>query len=560
MGSGGKKSDLGELVRRTAVEPGRLPELLAAWNAEFDPEKGLEGPGSLAAAADSALRAIGNSRESDAVGHQIARLINVFPHSVVVTNAEGVVSGLNTTGMARLDLTVGDRIDDLQYQLEAAENISDAIRRMNRQKPPGEIVLKRAVHSETDRPATIALVQAPTRTDGTRFALLFVIDPERQRETEAMLARAYGLTTSENEVVCAFLDGGSLKSIARRRGRSEATVRTQFQVALSKTGARSQAELMRNALALSQFASQLSDLAGVARHPHRKTAQILRPGGRTLDVVLAGDMSGAPVVFLSTLTHHTSPPRVEAELQGAGLLAVHLWRPGFGRTDPPPSNAAYAETLAGDLAAVLTQLGVDRCPLVALNAATLDAVDLGARCPERISRILVLGPVLPRPYQRRETLGTPWGEAIYRTMGSNPALLRVMVRTGLRAWKVLGTRRFAAMQLAGSAADLGVLDEPEVLAELDRAMIDSNAQGVDANVREAQRIISDWSEVADACRVPIDVIHGTEDPCTDVAISRAFAAADPDRTRLVEIAGAGFYSLFSHTDAVVRRLAAATRD
>ena len=196
---------------------------------------------------------------------------------------------------------------------------------------------------------------------------------------------------------------------------------------------------------------------------------------------------------------------------------------------------------------------------MALNAATLDAVNLGQRCPERISRILVLGPVLPRPFQRRETLGTPWGEAIYRTMGSNPVLLRVMVRTGLRAWKVLGTRRFTAMQIGGSPADLAVLEQPDALLEFDRAMIESNTQGVESNVREAQRIISDWTEATLSCQVPIELIHGTEDPCTDIVVSRAFAKALPERVRLTEIPGAGFYSLFSHPDVVIPRLAAAAQ-
>ena len=556
--SGGDEGDLGGLVHRTALDPARFAELVAAWNEAFDPEKGLPGPASLVAAADGALRTLAAGGDRDLLSERISRVINSFSHIVVVTNAEGMVFGMNTLAMARLDLGIGEPIDGIPYQLDAAERISDVIRGLNRRTASGEIVLKRAVDDATDRPATLAFVVMPGRGDRDRCVLLFVIDPERREEAEALMARAYGLTAAETEVVRAFLDGSSMQAIAACRGRSQATVRTQFQAALGKTGARSQAELMRNALALTQFVSQISDLTEVARHPHRKAAQILRPGGRTLDVVLAGEMTGAPLVFLSTLTHHALPPWAEARLQEAGLLAVHLWRPGFGRTDPPAADEEYLETLAGDLAAVLAQLGVERCPLVALNAATVDAVNLGRRCPERISRILVLGPVLPRPFQRRETLGTPWGEAIYRTMGANPVLLRVMVRTGLRAWKLMGTRRFSAMQLGGSAADRAVLEQPDALVEFDRAMIESNAQGVEANVREAQRIISDWTEATQACQPPIELIHGTDDPCTDIVVSRAFANAFPERVRLTEIPGAGFYSLFSHPDAVIPRLAAAT--
>ena len=148
-----------------------------------------------------------------------------------------------------------------------------------------------------------------------------------------------------------------------------------------------------------------------------------------------------------------------------------------------------------------------------MNSSTRDAVELGGTLPDRISRVFVLGAVLPRPVQRSRSLRAPWAEAVYRTTMSKPVLLRVMVHAGLRAWNLRGTRRFVAMQLGGSVADMAALAQAGAVTEFDRAMTGSNAQGTSANVAEAMRITGDWSDVVAACRVPIELLHGTDDPC-----------------------------------------------
>ncbi len=341
------KGDLGNLLVRSVVDPQRFEELVAAWNVQFDPERGPPGPTSLIAAAHDALDAMAGESERG-VRPEIKRMINDLAYSVVVTSRGGLVRGMNTQAMARLHLEIGGEIDTLDYQLEGGELISDAVARLL--DPRGrkdELVLEREVHDPSCRIAKLAMVPRKDRPQREASVLLFVIDPEQREKAKALMARAYDLTPSKRDVLSAFLDGASLADIASGRGRSLATVRTQFQRVLAKSGASSQAELMRNALVLSQFVTEVSEIAEVARHPHRRKAQILRPGGRRVAVVLAGDFSGAPLLFLSTLTHHALPAEIEARLKSAGLLAIHLWRPGFGGTDPPARGETYARRLAG---------------------------------------------------------------------------------------------------------------------------------------------------------------------------------------------------------------------
>ncbi|WP_147436004.1 hypothetical protein [Litoreibacter meonggei] len=129
---------------------------------------------------------------------------------------------------------------------------------------------------------------------------------------------------------------------------------------------------MRNTLAISQFFQDMAPIADVAGHPFRKQFDIIRPGGRSLDVTLAGDMSGLPVIILSTLCRHTYPAWYEEELANGGILAIHMWRQGHGRSDPLPNGSDIVQGMADDLIAPLDQLEIKRCPVTCFDASLVD--------------------------------------------------------------------------------------------------------------------------------------------------------------------------------------------
>lgn len=101
---------------------------------------------------------------------------------------------------------------------------------------------------------SLLVVPAPRSTatwflnDGRWTALLF--DPEMRVDvSEAMLRDCFGLSAREAQVVGLLVGGLSLKDIAHRLGVSFHTVRTQLQSVFIKTGASSQAELVRKVMA-----------------------------------------------------------------------------------------------------------------------------------------------------------------------------------------------------------------------------------------------------------------------------------------------------------------------
>ena len=105
--------------------------------------------------------------------------------------------------------------------------------------------------------------------------------------------------------------------------------------------------------------------------------------------------SGRPLVLL-----HGIGVSGRYMLPTAGRLAAthHVLvpdLPGFGRSAPPPRPLAVAD-LADALVAWLDAAGIDRTPLLANSFGCQIAADLAARHPERITRLVLVGPTVDR--------------------------------------------------------------------------------------------------------------------------------------------------------------------
>ena len=546
-----------ERLREAASDPFRFDELLEHWNASFTGPDANPVTAAVERAADEALLEIAARDESDLIGSRLRQLIHTLPHAALVVSADGVITAMNEVAMQRTVVGPGDKVDDLPFLLDAAEPLSAFVRRqLEGRNSNGEVHLQRAILETSGRSGTLAILPA-LRGDKAPSALLFLIDPVWRAEVEVMVARAFGLTSAESAVLMAFLDGQTLAEIAVSRDTTLVTVRTQFQRVMEKTGAHSQAELMRNTLAISTFFSDMAPVADTAGHPHRKQFDIMRPGGRSLDVTLAGDMDGLPVLMVSTLRSHTFPDWYEEELAQQGILAIHVWRPGFAGSDPLPEGQDLAEGMAADILAPLDHLGIKRCPIVCSDEAIVDTLRMARHTGDRIARILSFSTFLPLRLRREEAPQIPWAAAMTRAAKTSPLLLRMIIIAGNKAWQAMGARRFARLQLKASKADLKVIDLPGVTDALQRALLASLGQGLDQNCRTLYDAFGDWSEDLERCPVPIEMVHGDDDPCTSIEDARWMTTEIYPHIQLAEISDAGYLMLFGRPDVLVDRVRAA---
>ncbi|MEL7232522.1 MAG: alpha/beta fold hydrolase, partial [Pseudomonadota bacterium] len=514
-------------LRDTARDPFGFTELVDRWNAVFDAED-VDVGDALDAAVDETFDTIASESTGGVISHRLRQMLNSLPHPSLAVRSDGIVTAMNDAGMERLSVDPGETADALGYALEGGDMLADVIRaKLRGQNEHSDIVLRRAVHEATDRTATLAIV--PSVDENGPQALIFVIDPIWRAEVEAFLGRAYALTRSESGVLMEFLDGHTLKDISVARGTSYATVRTQFQSVMAKTGARSQSELMRNTLAVSQFFSDMDDVADIARHPHRKTFTFFAEGGRSIDVALAGDMDGELVLSIPDATLWCHAPPIEQSFKDAGLCVATVCRPGFGVTDPPPAGVDYIDCLEKDLRTVLQQLGRSRAVLFGHNISSVFAYAMASRMDDVLSRIVIKSTLVPAPMLDGEGVRSSWARALMRGVQKSPSMYRVIIYSAIKAWKAMGSRRMLAMQLRGFEPDEEIGQRRDAIQAYEQAMRMTLSQGTEYATYSFKLAATDWTLWVQAARVPIDLVIARHDPSSSWEAVTRFAAQYPEK-------------------------------
>ena len=538
-------------IRAAVEDPLSAEKLQRLWGADYSLKN--TAPRHVDRVIEETLGAVVDAN-ADALGQaDLDLMLDRFRHAVMVVGLDGRIEGMNLRARRTIAADPGDDVEAIGYELVPPEPLSRAIGRLLGEDlgAAHRIHLLRAVASGTGRTATLAVFRNGPEA---RTALVCVIDPVWMGRAAAMATRTQGLTPAEADILAAFLDGRSLREIAQDRRSSPATVRKQFHAVMEKFGVTTQAGLVRATLGLAQFMADVEPVAHVARHPHRRRLQILRPGGRSVEVFLAGSPGGSPVIFLPDCTLATFSSAVEARFCEAGLAVASVQRPGCGATDPPPGGGDGLDCMAEDVAAVITQMGGGPAVLAAHGPSAGYAFAAASAIGDLVSRVVVFAGTVPRPHFDTDIVFAPFAAALLRSRDASPHLFRLIVRASGAAWRRLGTRRFNSMNLARSPTDSAISRSPVCIEEFDEALTALLARGLDRLEEDLLLTTSDWSGHVRRCGVPALCLHGIEDPVTHVSSVRRFAQAH-DNVSLHELDKAGYLLHLTEMETFVRTLA-----
>jgi len=408
--------------------------------------------------------------------------------------------------------------------------------------------LKRAFGIGNEREATIAITTSIAKVS---TALVFVISTQWKSSSAELIKRQFALTNTETEVLISFVNGYSSKDIAKQRKRSHATVRTQFQTILAKTGARNQSELLRICLSVSDFVGKIDVITDAVNHPHRRRSEVLRKGGRRVEVTIAGDVSGDPIVSIAQLTHYTFTAEFEQYLFDAKLYIINVCPPSYGRTDPIAENASRIDHTCDDVIAVLDQLEVDSCPVLATHTNGPYVYALANSRPERINSVAQISAIGPIKFAQNSESCSSWMTGIVRACHTHGALKRIIIRGAVRSMVTLGSKQFMRIQVTSKPIDAEYVLRPENIKEYQHAMTAATHGGLASAVTDCILAFGDWTDHIESMNQHITIIHGGEDGLFAIESVRAFAAEFPDKVTVIEISEAGFSLAYSHAKEAV---------
>ena len=89
--------------------------------------------------------------------------------------------------------------------------------------------------------------------------------------------------------------------------------------------------------------------------------------------------------------------------------------------------------------------------------------------------------------------------------------------------------------------------------------MESIAQGVDENCRTLSDSFGDWAQDLENACLPIEMIHGDDDPCVPLEDIRHLTEELFPDISLIEVKDAGFFLSYRHPQVLIDRLKAAHR-
>lgn len=209
--------------------------------------------------------------------------------------------------------------------------------------------------------------------------------------------------------------------------------------------------------------------------------------------------------------------------------------------------------MAGDVEAVLEQLGAGPAVTVGHGTSAAFVFALAAARPDLVKRAVVFAGTVPRPHIDASLTHAPFAAALLRARDASSHLFRLIVRTSGAAWRRLGTRRFNSMNLAGSDADSAIARSEPCLEEFDQALGAQLVNGYGRLEDDLLLTTEDWTDHVRRCASSVILLHGTQDPVTSISSIRDFARTH-DNVTVVEVPTAGYLLHHTHTDLFVRVL------
>lgn len=548
------KAEIIDHLYDVALDPERLESLLDVWESRMAPLR-VEAnrvPGDPNMMEDADLEAHANRagifldrlKEDDGIDEQSVLDFEVAAAFLVAPDY--TIAGVNKPATDILKLAQGDPISKLGIDADSHIELRAAIATAT-----GRIAAKpsllRFMSEHSERPMVFHVTQLSGPPFKHAFALVRSTELGWPENLSVTIRDAFQLTNAEIDVVRALAEGKSLKAIAAERARSFETIRSQVRSILAKTETRSQSELIRITLGLMEVVSGTSQEVNAKETGSRSLKPIpfetmRMPDGRRYDYIEFGDKKGRPVLYFPLdygLIRWSRDMEEAAERRGIRVIAPV--RAGFGYSSQLPQGVDYAGETAADAGRLLSHLKIKQCAVMALGADLRFAMRLGIAQPDLVTGILACSGALPAMTAAQYERMHKWHRFILANARYAPKILPFLVKAGFSLARRLGNAAFFEAVNADSPADLRTFADPKVreaiLMGSEICLSDWHTAHA-AFARECIDSETNWAETVRACKVPVRLLQGGQDPQSPTETIRELAAEFPHlEIEIIEDAG-----------------------
>jgi pimeloyl-ACP methyl ester carboxylesterase/DNA-binding CsgD family transcriptional regulator len=514
-----KKTDIIDHIYDVALDPIRYEQLLDVWESRMAPLRGKETEIEQdvlahASRASEFLDRLKHPNEEESLHSRLATEIA----AAFCVGQTGRIIEFNPAAKDLFGMESGENINVLLLDRGEKDKLAEAILAATGKSKKASLLRFSATDSERAVIFHIAPISAP---NGETVALVRTSELGWPDSLTQLLKEAFKLTLAEVEIVRNLVEGKSLKEISSERDRSFDTVRGQVKSILAKTETRSQTELIRIVLSLMEVVSNAAP-AGQAQAKEENSLEpipfqtMVQPGGRRYDWIEFGDPKGRPCVFMPIDYGLIRwPLSAEKEARKRNIRVIAPVRAGFGHSSSMPPKINYALETGLDVGRLLDHLGIKQAAMITLGADFRFALRLTNARPNLVSGILACAGTLPTlTASQYERMGK-WHRFILANARYAPLILPFLVKAGFSLARRIGKVEFLNSVNADSPSDLKTYADPEVREAMlmgSEICLSDWHVAHEAFARECIDSESDWSDAIRACRTPVRMLQGDQDP------------------------------------------------
>jgi pimeloyl-ACP methyl ester carboxylesterase/DNA-binding NarL/FixJ family response regulator len=524
-----QKSEIIDHLYDVALDPARYEALLDVWEARMAPlraESDLDADADFHGMEDADLEAhaaragifLDRLKEDDGMDEQSVLDFEVAAAFLVTQDFN--IAAVNRAASEILAIAQGDPISKLDIQDEDKAELRNAIA-IATNKGIAKPSLLRFISPRSDRPMVFHVTQLSGPSFKRTFALVRTTELGWPDNLSVTIRDAFQLTSAEIDIVRSLAEGRSVKAIAIERGRSFETVRSQIRSILAKTETRSQSELIRITLGLMEVVSSTN--SADSQKPYASDAlkpipfqSMKMPDGRRYDWIEFGDRQGRPLLFLPLDYGMIRwPLSAQTAAEKLAIRVISPVRAGFGHSSELPPKVDYAGETGEDMNRLLVHLGIKQCAVMAMGADLRYAMRLAIAHPEKVKGIFACSGALPAMTAAHYERMGKFHRFILANARYAPMILPFLVKAGFSLAKRIGRESFFRSVNEGSPADLRTFDVPEVreaiLMGSEICLSDWHTAHA-AFSRECIDSETNWAATVRACKVPVRMLQGGEDP------------------------------------------------
>jgi pimeloyl-ACP methyl ester carboxylesterase len=273
----------------------------------------------------------------------------------------------------------------------------------------------------------------------------------------------------------------------------------------------------------------------------KRTRFVNTADGRTLAYEEYGDPGGTPIFLL----HGTPGCRLsgrhpdESRVVNAGLRLVTYDRPGYGQS--ARNKGRQVVDCVADVATIADELGIDRFFVKGGSGGGPHALALGARLPERVTRVACDVGVAPYEADDIDWLAgmdpANVKEFKWALAGEDTLRPELEKQAQQAIAKVEADPTSLLEEFDLSPADLTVLEDPRVQQRLRATTLEAFANGVWGWVDDDLAFTVAWGFDVSELEVPVEIRYGATDVLVPAAHGAWLAAHIPHATVTVDDTG-----------------------